>query len=133
MEGLLTDVSLMCVFCFRCSHGPSGHYFYGFLDSAIAGKGVAQVVSKVAIDQVLWAPIFTAVFFAYLGATEGKSQRQIVEKIKNDTWIGVKTSWKFWPAAHTINFALIPTQHRLLYVNTLQVGYNMILSLLGNK
>jgi protein Mpv17 len=94
---------------------------------------VVQVASKVAIDQVLWAPVFTAVFFGYLGLTEGKSQKQIVDKIKNDTWTGVTTSWKFWPLAHTINFALVPTQHRLLYVNTLQVGYNMILSLLGNK
>jgi protein Mpv17 len=114
-------------------HGPSGHYFYGFLDRLIAGKGVAQVVSKVAIDQVLWAPIFTAVFFVYLGATEGKSRQQIVDKVKKDTWTGVTTSWKFWPIAHTINFALVPTQHRLLYINTLQVGYNVILSIIGNK
>lgn len=114
-------------------HGPSGHYFYGALDRVIVGKGVAQVVSKVAIDQVLWAPIFTSVFFAYLGVAEGKSKDAIITKIKNDTWIGVKTSWKFWPAAHTINFALIPTNQRLLYINTLQVGYNVILSMLGNK
>jgi protein Mpv17 len=114
-------------------HGPTGHYFYGFLDRLIPGKSAINVASKVAIDQVLWAPIFTACFFAYLGATDRKSVQQIVDKIKKDTWTGVSTSWKFWPLAHCINFALIPTSQRLLYVNTLQIGYNIVLSAIGSK
>lgn len=114
-------------------HGPTGHYFYSALDRVIVGTSPLKVASKVAIDQVLWAPIFTCLFFGYLGIAERKSRKEIVDKIKNDTWTGVKASWKFWPVAHTINFALIPTSQRLLYINTLQVGYNVILSLIGNK
>lgn len=114
-------------------HGPTGHYFYNFLDRLIPGKTALNVASKVAIDQVLWAPVFTACFFIYLGIAERKSQQQIIDKVKNDTWTGVTTSWKFWPLAHAINFSLVPTQQRLLYINTLQVGYNMILSLIGNR
>lgn len=114
-------------------HGPTGHYFYSALDRLIVGTSPLKVASKVVVDQVFWAPIFTALFFSYLGFAEGKSVDDVVTKIKNDTWTGVTTSWKFWPLAHTINFAFIPTQQRLLYVNTLQVGYNVILSILGNK
>ncbi|PXF45402.1 Protein sym-1 [Gracilariopsis chorda] len=114
-------------------HGPTGHYFYSALDRVIVGTAPLKVASKVVIDQVFWAPIFTALFFGYLGVAERKSFEQIKEKVKNDTWKGVQASWKFWPLAHTINFAFIPTAQRLLYINTLQVGYNVILSLLGNK
>ena len=32
-------------------HGPSGHFFYGFLDSKLPGTAVQTVISKVAIDQ----------------------------------------------------------------------------------
>ena len=90
-------------------HGTTGHFFYGALDRLIVGTGPLQVASKVAIDQLLWAPIFTVMFFAYLGVCERKTQEDIKNKIKNDTWIGVSTSWKvsfcsfrnlemtFWP------------------------------------
>jgi protein Mpv17 len=114
-------------------HGPTGHYFYGFLDRLIAGKSPLKIAAKVCIDQVLWAPIFTACFFIYLGVAERKSKQQIIDKVKNDTWVGVTTSWKFWPVAHVINFSFIPTSQRLLYINTLQVGYNVILSIIGNR
>jgi hypothetical protein len=33
-------------------HGPSGHYFYGFLDSKIPGTAALTVATKVFIDQV---------------------------------------------------------------------------------
>ena len=35
--------------------------------------------------------------------------------------------------AHTINFAFIPPSQRLLYINSIQIGYNVFLSFLGNK
>jgi protein Mpv17 len=35
--------------------------------------------------------------------------------------------------AHTINFAFVPPSQRLLYINTIQIGYNIFLSFLGNK
>ena len=39
-------------------HGTTGHYFYNFLDSVMAGATPAFVAAKVAIDQTLWAPVF---------------------------------------------------------------------------
>mmetsp|Transcript_14714 Transcript_14714/g.29949 ORF Transcript_14714/g.29949 Transcript_14714/m.29949 type:complete len:283 (-) Transcript_14714:80-928(-) len=114
-------------------HGPVGHFFYGALDRAIPGTEAWKVVSKVAIDQVAWAPIFTVVFLSYIGALEGKSKKEIQDKVKNDTWAGVTGSWKVWPVVHAINFRFIPTQQRMLYINTIQVAYNVFLSFLGNR
>lgn len=75
-------------------HGPIGHYFYSNLDRLIVGKSATKVASKVFVDQICWAPIFTAIFFGYLGIAERKSPDQVVQKVRNDTWSGVKASWK---------------------------------------
>mmetsp|Transcript_911 Transcript_911/g.2497 ORF Transcript_911/g.2497 Transcript_911/m.2497 type:complete len:274 (-) Transcript_911:1458-2279(-) len=114
-------------------HGPTGHFFYNALDRVINGTEAWKVVTKVAIDQILWAPIFTVMFFAFIGALEGKSVDNIVSKVKRDTWSGVTGSWKVWPLVHTINFRFIPTAQRLLYINAIQIVYNVFLSFLGNK
>lgn len=114
-------------------HGPTAHFFYSALDCIIVGTSPMKVASKVVVDQVFWAPIFTAIFFAFLGFAEGKSVNLVKRKVQNDTWTGVTTSWKFWPLAHAINFAFVPASQRLLYINSLQVGYNVILSILGNQ
>jgi protein Mpv17 len=34
----------------------------------------------------------------------------------------MKANWAVWPLANLINFALIPPEQRILYVNVLAVG-----------
>ena len=102
-------------------HGPTGHWFYGKLDGAIPGTSVVPVFSQVAIDQVLWNPIFGIMFFGYMGLLEGRNVMGTVDQIKNDLMTQVTGSWKVWPVAHAINFAFIPTSQRLLYINSIQV------------
>lgn len=114
-------------------HGPIGHYFYGFLDSQMPKTDPITVALKVLIDQVLWAPIFTVLFFTYIGLASGDGPNKIIEKCKKDVITGVTGSWKVWPIAHAINFKFIPSSQRLLYINTIQVGYNIFLSMLSSK
>ena len=45
----------------------------------------------------------------------------------------VTGSWKVWPLAHTINFRFIPSSQRVLYINSIQIGYNCFLSLISNR
>ena len=45
----------------------------------------------------------------------------------------VMGAWAVWVPAHTINFAFIPPSQRLLYINSVQIGYNIFLSFLANK
>merc|ERR1712232_1519814 len=96
-------------------HGPSGHYFYNWLDSKIEGTGLKSVLAKVGVDQLFWCPIFMSVFFTYLGFVKGDSVGAIGEKIKNDLFSACKGSWKVWPAVHFLNFKFISTKHRLLF------------------
>jgi protein Mpv17 len=114
-------------------HGTTGHYFYGVLDSKLPGTKPVTVATKVAIDQTIWNPIFGLMFFGYLNLMEGKSLDTYVNKIKQDLQTAVMGSWAVWVPAHTINFAFVPPSQRLLYINTIQIGYNVFLSFLGNK
>ncbi|CAN0442903.1 unnamed protein product, partial [Phaeothamnion confervicola] len=82
--------------------------------------------------QVLWAPIFTFVYLSWIGITSGMSPAQIGDKVKNDLIKGVVGSWTVWPLAHAINFRFVPTEQRLLYINSIQIGYNIFLSVLGS-
>jgi protein Mpv17 len=119
-------------FGFLC-HGTTGHYFYGFLDGKLPGTAPLTVASKVLIDQTIWNPIFGCMFFGYLNLMEGKSFVTYTNKLKSDLKTAVMGSWAVWVPAHTINFAFVPPQQRLLYINTIQIGYNVFLSFLGNK
>jgi len=114
-------------------HGPSGHYFYNWLDSKIQGTGEKQVFSKVAFDQIIWCPIFMTVFFTYLGLMAGDSLSVIGNKIKADLFTACQGSWKVWPFVHFINFKYISTKHRLVFLNAVQIGFNMFLAFLGTK
>jgi protein Mpv17 len=114
-------------------HGSTGHYWYQFLDQMIKGTGVREVVSKVALDQLLWAPIFTAIFLGYTSLLSGASTEETVKKIKADTFTGVRASWSVWPVAHAINFRFVPPSQRLLYINSIQIAYNMFLSILATS
>jgi len=114
-------------------HGPSGHYFYNWLDSKIVGTGAKEVFTKVAIDQTIWCPIFMSVFFTYLGLMAGDSFSTIGNKIKSDLLTACQGSWKVWPFVHFINFKFISTKHRLLFLNAVQIAFNMFLAFIGTK
>ncbi|GJQ13347.1 hypothetical protein GpartN1_g5138.t1 [Galdieria partita] len=114
-------------------HGPTGHIFYTRLDKAIPGTEAWKVACKVAIDQVLWAPIFAFIFFGFLAVLERQSLQQFKAKLSQDWKTAIFASWKVWPLAHAINFRFIPSNQRLLYINAVQIFYNVFLSIIGNK
>mmetsp|Transcript_34682 Transcript_34682/g.103593 ORF Transcript_34682/g.103593 Transcript_34682/m.103593 type:complete len:275 (-) Transcript_34682:204-1028(-) len=114
-------------------HGTSSHWFYGMLDSAIPGKGAQPVFTKVFIDQVLWNPIFGIMFFSYVACLEWKGLQYVIDKTRNELLTQVTGSWKVWPLAHAINFRFIPSSQRVLYINSIQIGYNCFLSLISNR
>lgn len=41
--------------------------------------------------------------------------------IRDKYWATNIAGWKLWPAAHVINFALVPPSQRILYANVVSV------------
>jgi len=122
----------LCSFGFLV-HGTSSHWFYGWLDGKLPGTSAKMVFTKVFIDQVLWNPCFGVMFFSYVALLEAKGIGYVIHKTKSELLTQVTGSWKVWPVAHAINFRFIPSSQRVLYINTIQIGYNCFLSLISNR
>ena len=110
--------------------GCLGHFYYGALDARVgltAPTAPPTVATKVAIDQLIFSPICTLAFYAYKVTAEGRPTEYFKE-LEQKLWPTLKAGWSLWPAAHVINFALIPTHHRILYANVVSVAGTYLLS-----
>ncbi len=87
---------------------------------------------QVALDQLIWSPLFSIALFCFTGVTAGLSPRAIFNTLKRSGFGVILTSWLIWPAAHALNFRFVPAKHRLLYINMVQLIFNTILSFLVN-
>lgn len=100
-------------------HGPIGHYWYGFLDRTVMTKAPTSalaVASKTGIDQILWAPIFTSGFFAYMKTADGKAS-EIPEEVQSKLWDTMKVNWMTWipgtwPCSFFVSLAGVRAQQR---------------------
>jgi protein Mpv17 len=71
------------------------------------------------------------VFFTYLGLCNGDSFSTIGTKIKTDLLAACQGSWKVWPVVHAVNFKFVSNKYRILFLNTVQIAFNMFLSIIG--
>jgi len=109
---------------------PIAHFWFLFLDQAIfpnAPTSAAAVISKMMLDQVLMAPIMTCAFFAAMAAMDGKADKA-VSIIKSKIRPTMLANYALWPAAHIVNFALIPGEQRILYINCVAVLWTVFMS-----
>ncbi len=82
-----------------------------------------------ACDQGLFAPTFIGVFLSSMAVLEGGSPS---EKLSQSYRTALTTNYMIWPFVQLVNFKLVPLQHRLLFVNTISIGWNCYLSFLNS-
>lgn len=78
------------------------------------------VLTKMALDQFLMAPIFLVVFFFATKTLEGQPHK-LIETLREKYLKTVALGYIIWPLAHIINFRFVPNDLRILYVNFVQV------------
>lgn len=104
------------------------HNWYKFLDRRLPGKTISVVIKKVIIDQIVCSPVCISVFFVTLAFLENLSweetKKEIIKKGKR-LYIA---EWVVWPPAQLINFYILPTRFRVLYDNTVSLGYDVYTS-----
>ena len=113
--------------------GPAGHVFYNWLDKQIVGTRGRVVLTKILVDQLVWAPFVFVVFFAYIEVILGNSWKNFGQTIQRDLFPVCQASWRVWPLVHSINFKFVSTRHRLIFVNGVQMAFNAFLSIVGFK
>jgi len=124
---------------------PIAHYWYKFLDRLFEQKKKEKtdkkqnalvdstVLKKVALDELLFDPFCVVFFFTVISLLEGKNLNQIVEKVKKEYWITQKMSWRIWPLVQLINFAVVPGELRLLFINMVSFFWGIFLQIRAGK
>ncbi|KAK9130934.1 hypothetical protein Sjap_011421 [Stephania japonica] len=104
--------------------GPVGHFWYEALDRLVRNRFQLQpktfrfIVSKVAVDAIIFGPLDLLVFFSYMGFCAGKSVDQVKENVKRDFLPAITVQGGAWPLLQIANFRYVPVRYQLLYVNS---------------
>lgn len=104
------------------------HYWYQFIDARLPGRTFGTVMRKVFWDQMICSPVVISTFFLTLGLLENTSRAEIVEEIKDKAWKLYVAEWVVWPPAQIFNFYFLPNKYRILYDNTISLGYDVYTS-----
>lgn len=111
--------------------GPTLHFWYNFLSRIIPATTTVGALSRVALDQTLFAPSFIVAFYAALMTLEGKLD-QLQAKLRAEMWPTLQTNWLIWIPAMFLNFRFVPLQYQVLASNVVSLVWNTYLSWRGN-
>merc|ERR1711879_156732 len=95
--------------------------------------GPRGAITKVAFDQLVFAPICLAVFFAATGILKGESLEGIKKTFSGKYVDALKVNYFIWPISMLINFRYVPARYQVLWASTISVGWSVYLSTSANK
>ena len=100
--------------------GPAAVGWYKVLERYVVLKNRnAQMLARVALDQLGFAPVGIAAFFSAMSVMEGGSPSQ---KLGESWWTALRANWNVWPAAQLVNFRFVPLDLRIVFVNVVSLG-----------
>ncbi|XP_063235875.1 mpv17-like protein 2 [Bacillus rossius redtenbacheri] len=109
------------------------HHLYKYLDRTFPGRAVSTVLKKVLIDQLVSSPLCIGTFFATLAYLEGASAGELVEEVRQKGWRLYFADCAIWPPAQVVNFYFVPPHLRVLYDNTISLGFDVYFSYVKNQ
>ncbi|KAK0620049.1 hypothetical protein B0T14DRAFT_429593 [Immersiella caudata] len=110
---------------------PSYKWFVWLSHSFNYASRTLSLLTKVAVNQVLFAPTFNTFFFGAHAALAGESFDAVVERLKQTVPTSVINSAKLWPAVTAFSFTFIPIEYRSLFSGFIAVGWQTYLSFLN--
>ncbi|CAH1954105.1 unnamed protein product [Acanthoscelides obtectus] len=109
--------------------GPTLGTWYRVLASRFGDTGTFNVaVKKMALDQLVFAPSFLALFITTVSFTDGRNWRETKQQLIHKYPDIYLTNLTIWPAVQLVNFSFIPLRHQLLLVQSVAILWNCYLS-----
>ncbi|GAQ82674.1 hypothetical protein KFL_001190170 [Klebsormidium nitens] len=116
-----------------CLHGSLSHFYYQAFEAVFPFTAWWAVIIKVGIDQTIWSGIWNSIYYATLGALRAESPTTIWRELRG-TFVPMLTAgWKLWPFAHLITYGVVPVEHRLLWVDMVELVWVTMLSMISNE
>jgi hypothetical protein len=107
--------------------GPALHLWYGALAKLFTGVGTVTAVSKLAMDQLLFAPVFIGSIISLIMLLEGHGD-DVPSKLKSDLFTIVKSNWALWVPFNFLNFRYVPQSLQVLASNGAALLWNTYVS-----
>ncbi|XP_067937624.1 protein Mpv17-like isoform X2 [Watersipora subatra] len=108
--------------------GPTLRLWYKTLDKIVPSTLAFKPVRMMALDQLVFAPCFLTIFCMTMGVLKGENWTALTSGLKETLPSIILSNYKLWPAAQLFNFYLVPLQHRVLFANTISLGWNTYMS-----
>lgn len=112
--------------------GPTLHFWYGSLGRLITLTGTPGAMTRLALDQLAFAPIFISAIVASIMTLEGHGS-EVLSKLKADLATMVKGNWTLWVPFQFINFRFVPGNLQVLAANVVALIWNIYLSFMAHK
>jgi protein Mpv17 len=112
---------------------PLLHLWYNFLANFfgrhLAPLGVwYQAFLMSSVDQALFFPTYSSLYFLYAACSTGGSYIDAFIRVRRELWPLVARATLYWVPLNTLNFALIPLKHRVLFVCVAALFWNTYFS-----
>ncbi|KAG5872658.1 hypothetical protein JTB14_029699 [Gonioctena quinquepunctata] len=104
------------------------HYWYRHLDKILPGFTIKIVLRKIMVDQFVGSPLCISTFFLTMGVLEGTGKEVFIKEVKEKAWKLYAAEWVIWPPAQFVNFYLLPNRFRVLFDNSISLGYDIFTS-----
>lgn len=92
-----------------------------------------SLATKVVVNQIAFAPLFSIYFFGMQSLLSGDSLVDAWERVKNAVPISLINSCKLWPAVTAFNFTYIRPESRALFAGLVAIGWQTYLSWLNQR
>jgi protein Mpv17 len=110
---------------------PAATRWFRFLQTKIVFQNKnLEMITRVAIDQTLFAPTSLFVFLSTMSIMEGSNPS---EKLSKSYITTLQKNWMVWPFVQLFNFRFVPLDHRVILVNVVSLGWNCYLSYVNSS
>jgi protein Mpv17 len=100
--------------------GPLATQWFKFLQHKIRLPNKnAEILTRVAVDQLCFAPAHLVVFLSTMATLEGSDPK---EKLEKTYTTALTKNWIVWPWVQLVNFKFVPLEHRVMLVNVVSIG-----------
>lgn len=119
--------------------GPLAHTYYTLQDQFFvylyhgAPKPAWDVPLHIGLDQTLYATVYNVIFYAAIGLLRGDAPLDVALDFKKSYTRLMVAGWKLWPFVHIITYTVIPSQHKVLWVDAVEILWATILCLMVNE